>query len=107
MAEINGIHKFNERFDKVDKELIELKDDLAAAIRELSSSIGKQASATEMLEKTVGSLSVQFHTFLNIAANAIPLKAVSWMFGIVLIFILVLISGIEALKHMPKLLGFF
>jgi hypothetical protein len=107
MAEINGIHKFDERFDRVDKELIDLKDDLAAAIRELSTSIGKQAGATESLEKAVNILATQFHSFLNIAANAIPLKGVGWMFGVVLIFILVLVAGIETLKYMPKLLGFF
>ena len=107
MVDMNGSHKFIDRFDKVDKELTELKDDLANAIRGLATSINKQSAATESLEKTVSALSSQFSSFLTVAANAIPLKAVGWMFGVVLVFILVLVAGIETLKYIPKLLGFF
>lgn len=105
MSEGNGIYKLTERFDKVDKELLDLKDDLANAIRELSVNIGKQSESTSHLTDTVTTLATQFSSFLQIAANAIPLKAVGWMFGIVLVFVLVLLTGIEGLKHLPKLMG--
>lgn len=101
MSEPNGAYKFNERFDKVDRQLIELKDDLAGAIRELSNSIAKQSVATESLGKTVSTLTTQFTTFLNIAMNAIPLKAVFWMFGILVLTI----GGIEAVKVASKMFG--
>lgn len=98
MSEPNGYY---ERFDRVDRELTDLKDDLAAAIRELSSSIVSQSVATQSLERTVGTLAMQFSTFLTIAANAIPIKAVGWMFLIILIFI----GGLKGFEHFDKIIG--
>lgn len=100
----NGIYKLMEkRFGDVDKELTELKDDLANAIRELSVAIIKQSTATESLEKTVATLATQFSTFLTIAANAIPIKAVGWMFLIILVFI----GGLKGFEHFDKIIGIF
>lgn len=87
MAENNGAYKFNERFDKIDREMVEMKDDLASAIRELT--------------EAVKTLNIHFTTFITVAQTAIPIKAVFWMF-----FILVLtIAGIEGIKLLPKWVG--
>lgn len=87
MAESNGVYKINDRFDKLDKEMLDMKDDLSGAIRELT--------------EAVRTLNIHFSTFINVAQTAIPIKAVFWMF-----FILVLtIGGIEGVKHLPKFLG--
>lgn len=103
MTEGNGIYKFVEkRFNDVDKELLDLKDDLAHAIRELSGSIEKQSDSTTKLTETVGTLATQFASFLHIAANAIPLKAVGWMFAIILVFVVLLLAGIEGVREMAK-----
>lgn len=106
-AEPNGIHQFNQRFDKVDRELVELKDDLASAIRELSGSIEKQALATTALTTTVTNLTLQFSAFLQVASNSIPIKAVGWMFFIILVFVIILLVGIEGVKSLPKFGAFF
>ena len=105
MQESNGVHKFKEhvdsRLDKVDKELIDLKDDLASAIRELAKSITGQSEATIALEKAVNTLTNQFCTFLAIASNAIPIKAVGWMFLIILVFI----GGLKGFDHFDKIIS--
>ena len=115
MAETNGAHDFSRRFDRVDRELVELKDDLAKAIRELTAAINNQAhvgaqqaeatnlqaQATEALAEKVMTLSTQFSSFLSIEANAIPIKAVFWMF----LILILTIGGIEAIKFAPKFMG--
>lgn len=102
MSEGNGIYKLSERFDRVDKELIDLKDDLANAIRGLSASIDHQATATNALTTVVTNLTSQFSAFLQVASNSIPLKAVGWMFFIILVFVVILLLGIEGIKSLPK-----
>ena len=102
MAEGNGIYKLEQRFDVVDQELKDLKDDLANAIRELAHSTDKQSATISALDKTVGCLTLQFQSFLHIASNAIPVKAVGWMFAIILIFVVLLIAGIEGIKVLSK-----
>lgn len=102
MAEGNGIYKLEQRFDTVDQELKDLKDDLASAIRELAHSTDKQSEAITVLDKSLSSLNMQFQSFLHIAANAIPLKAVGWMFAIILVFVVLLLAGIEGVKEMSK-----
>ena len=84
----NGnLHDFNKRFDHLDKEAGAMKDDLAKAIKDLTAALN--------------TLNIQFSTFINVAQSAIPIKAVFWMF-----FILVLtIGGIEGIKHLPKFMG--
>lgn len=107
MAEGNGLYKLEQRFDTVDKELTDLKDDLAHAIRQLSGSIEKQVIATTALTTTVTNLTMQFSSFLQVASNSIPLKAVGWMFFIILVFVIVLLLGIEGIKSLPKFGAFF
>ena len=102
MAEPNGIYKLEKRFDKVDEELNDLKDDLAKAIRGLSMSIDRQSTSILSFDSTVDKLNTKFESFLHIASNAIPIKAVGWMFAIILIFVVLLIAGIEGIKVLSK-----
>jgi uncharacterized protein YukE len=102
VAEPNGIYKLEKRFDKVDEELNDLKDDLAKAIRGLSMSIDRQSTSILSFDSTVDKLNTKFESFLHIASNAIPIKAVGWMFAIILIFVVLLIAGIEGIKVLSK-----
>jgi type II secretory pathway component PulL len=96
---------YNERFTNIDKELEELKDSLAEAIRGLTGSITKQSESTGRLETSITLLTSQVTAAISVAQNSISLRAVIWMFLILVISILLILGGVEALKVMPKLVG--
>lgn len=62
----NGVTKLAERFTKVEHDIEEIKDDLTGAVKELTNA--------------VNTLNTKFESFIVIAANSIPIKAVLWMF---------------------------
>ena len=117
----NGSYPFNERFKKIDDELDEIKDSLAAAIkgltesithqsdvtadviRGLTTSITRQSDTTAHLETKLGLLVDKVSMAIDVAKTSIPIKAVAWMFLIILLFVVLLIAGIEGVKALPKM----
>lgn len=62
----NGVTRLAERFTKVEHDIEEIKDDLTSAVKDLTNA--------------VNTLNTKFESFIVVAANSIPIKAVIWMF---------------------------
>lgn len=83
---------YEEGFNKIQSDIHGMRDDLSRAIIELTNAVNR--------------LGDRFDTFLNIAQNSIPIKAVMWMF-----FVLVIgLVGVEGCKfifdiYLPKIVG--
>lgn len=94
----NGLYKI--RFDKIDKELDEIKDHLAEAIMKLSTSLDTSTrnlvETQSKLTATIDGLSSNLKLFMDIAQNSIPIKAVFWMF----LILVLTIAGVEGIKHL-------
>lgn len=85
--EVNGqIHR---KLDLIEKDVHEIRDDLTTAINGLT--------------VAVTTLSQKFDSFIHIAQNSIPIKAVFWLMAIMVLGLV----GIEGVKALPKLAQFF
>ena len=84
--EVNGlIHK---KLDLIENDVREIRDDLTTAINGLT--------------VAVTTLSQKFDSFIHIAQNSIPIKAVFWLMAIMVLGLV----GIEGVKALPKLIQF-
>ena len=85
--EVNGqIHR---KLDLIEKDVHEIRDDLTTAINGLT--------------VAVTTLSQKFDSFIHIAQNSIPVRAVFWLMAIMVLG-LVGIEGVKALPNLVKLL---
>lgn len=91
----------NERFDRVDKELNDLRDDLADAVRSLTNAVLSQADATKNTNAAITRLADRFDLLMQATKETIPIRMVFIMFVIVILCI----GGVEAIKAAPKFLG--
>ncbi len=98
MTEQNGFYKH--RFDKIDQDIDELKDHLASAILKLSTTLDTStrnlAETQNKLTDTIQRLSDNLKMFMDIAQSSIPIKAVFWMF----LILVLTIAGVEGIKHL-------
>lgn len=83
MAEGNGYYK--EQLSKIQSDVTEIKDDLSHSI--------------DRLTDAVHALTSKFDAWMRVAKQSIPIKAVFWMF---LIMVLGL-TGIEGVKYLATL----
>jgi len=103
---------YDKKFDQIEEQLLDLKDNLAMAVAGLSEAIRESSMQSKESHKevlgvvtaltdAVKSLNHHFSIYINVAQNAIPVKAVMWMFGILVLTM----AGIEGLKLLPKIWG--
>jgi K+-sensing histidine kinase KdpD len=110
MTFTNG--SYDGRFNRIEDQLGDIKDNLAMAVAGLTEAIKETSHQSKEshqdvqevvreLAAAVQALNQHFTIYINIAQNAIPIKAVMWMF---LILVLTM-AGIEGLKLIPKFWG--
>lgn len=77
-----------ERFDRLDHEIQDLRDDLATSVRELTTAVTRLADKVD--------------AFALVASTSVPIKIIFWMFGI-LVLALAGVEGVQALfkLHIP------
>ena len=83
MAEMNGHYK--EQLNRIQADVNEIKDDLSHSI--------------DKLTEAVHGLTGKFDAWMRVAEQSIPIKAVFWMF---LIMVLALV-GVEGVKYLATL----
>lgn len=97
MTEGNG--RFNggvyDRLGIIESDVKDIKDDLATAVNLLTTAVSTQTKAIETHTTAVTNLSYKFDTFINVAQNSLPVKAVFWLLGIIVLALV----GVEGVKQ--------
>ena len=112
MAPIGTNGNYDGRFNRIEGQLGDLKDNIAMAVAGLTEAIKETSeqsreshrdveAVVKELAKAVQALNQHFTVYINVAQNAIPMKAVMWMFGILVLTM----AGIEGLKLLPRFFG--
>lgn len=107
---ING--NYDSRFSRIEGQLGDIKDNLVMAVAGLTEAIKETSlqskeshkdveSVVKELAKAVQALNNHFTVYINVAQNAIPVKAVMWMF----LILVITMAGIEGLKLLPTIWG--
>jgi hypothetical protein len=89
MAGENGVYKEGilRELHSIQKGVDDIKDDLAHSI--------------DKLTVAVNTLTNQFSQFIRVAENSIPVRAVMWMFGI-LVLAMIGVEGVQYLAEHAK-----
>lgn len=80
----------------IESDVKDIKDDLATAVNLLTSAVTTQTEALKAHTNAVSNLSFKFDTFINVAQNSLPIKAVFWLLGIILLALI----GVEGVKNL-------
>jgi len=93
----NGVYK---KLEVIEQDVKDIKDDLATAVNLLTSAVGAQTKALEAHTTAVNNLSYKFDTFINVAQNSLPIKAVFWLLGIIVLALV----GVEGVKQISPIM---
>lgn len=85
---LNGTHLIHKRLDKLESGITEIRDDLPISI--------------DKLTQAVNSLSATFNLFMEVAEKSVPIKAVYWLLGIMILGLI----GVEGVKQIGPLMKF-
>lgn len=94
-----GNGRFNgrvyDRLGSIESDVKDIKDDLATAVNLLTTAVSIQTKAIETHTTAVSNLSYKFDTFIHVAQNSLPVKAVFWLLGIIVLALV----GVEGVKQ--------
>lgn len=100
---------YDNRFDALDKEIGEIKDSLASAIIDLKNALMANKAAKEKETEVVKDLVLVIRELVNkvstwtlVAQTVIPIRAVFWMFTIVILGLI----GIEGMKQIGPIIKY-
>lgn len=99
-SEGNG--HYGARFDRLDSEIEGIKDSLASAINDLKEAVYADQRATDGVAKELRGLATAIATWAKTAETVIPIRAVFWLFVIMVLGLI----GVEGVKQISPFMKF-
>ena len=93
----NGVYR---KLEIIENDVKDIRDDLATAVNLLTSAVNAQTKALEAHTTAVNNLSYKFDTFIHVAQNSLPIKAVFWL----LLIIVLALVGVEGVKQISPIM---